>query len=91
LILEIVSRESTARDWRGNLLSTKALFMSIDRRSGDQTDRGLRTRWRKVQENEEIDGKLSSKVLKGFYLRQAWILRKNFPDPMVILKELKVL
>ena len=45
---------------------------------------------KKHAEIAELDGKLSSKVMKGFFLRRAWILRDKFPSIITLLKEMKL-
>ena len=39
----------------------------------------------------EKEGKIASKVLKGFYLKPAWLWQKPEPDVIALLKELGVL
>ena len=92
LILEIVSPDSIDRDVREK-------YMEYEKA-------GVREYWivnpieksikafeligKKFHQIAEADGKISSKVLKGFFLRQAWILRDKFPTVLALLKEMKL-
>jgi len=93
LVLEIVSPDSTDRDLRDKfreyekagvreywIINPLAKTIRAYELGGGKT----------YKEIAESDGKLASKVMKGFFLRRAWILRETFPGITELLKEMKL-
>lgn len=93
LILEIVSPESLGRDLRDKFLEYEKAgvreYWIVDPQNKriDAYELGGGKKYREIT---EVDGKLCSKVIKGFFLRRAWILREKFPSMLTLLKELKI-
>ncbi len=94
LVIEIVSPDSLARDWREKYLEYEAAGASeywiIDPMSRRVEvyalgEDGKYARLRKK------DRALHSTVLKGFYLKPDWLWQEPLPNPLEILKELGVL
>ncbi len=92
MVVEIVSQDSTERDWREKFLEYEKAgvreYWIIDPLS--KCLEAYELVGRKYKKIAEVDGKLCSKVLKGFHLRRAWLLRARFPSMMTLLKELKL-
>jgi Uma2 family endonuclease len=92
LIIEIVSPESEARDWREKYLEYQAAgvreYWVIDPMSGYLEAYALRQkRYRLIVEKS---GKIHSTVLKGFYIRPAWLFGKKLSKVARALRELRV-
>jgi Uma2 family endonuclease len=94
LIVEIVSPDSLARDWREKYLEYEAAgvreYWVVDpmsrRFEGYTLDAdGHYTLM------EEKDGVVYSTVLSGFLLKPAWLWQEPLPNPLDILRELGVL
>jgi Uma2 family endonuclease len=94
LVVEIVSPESESRDWREKFYEYEAAgvreYWIVDPAS-QRVEIYALDRKAKYQMQPEKDGKIASKVLKGFYLRPAWLWQKPEPDVIAILKELGAL
>lgn len=94
LVVEIVSPESESRDWREKFFEYEAAgvreYWIVDPAS-QRVEIYALDRKAKYQMQPEKDGKIASKVLKGFYLRPAWLWQKPEPDVIAILKELGAL
>jgi Uma2 family endonuclease len=89
--MEIVSPESVNRDyekkrqqyekagvpeyWIIDEMKKKVLLLRLDKEGH-------------YQEVQARDGILQSKVIKGFWLREAWLWKKTLPDPLAILKQI---
>jgi Uma2 family endonuclease len=94
LIMEIVSPDSTARDWREKYL--------IYEKAGvgeywiiDPTTRRVEAysakKGRKYAPIEEAAGRLNSLVIPGFFIRPEWLFGRGLVKKSVALKELGVL
>jgi Uma2 family endonuclease len=94
LIIEIVSPDSEARDWRDKHLEYEAAgvrdYWVIDQQSQVVEADALGTDGRYMRIPEQ-DGTLSSSVLPGFRLELAWLWQDPLPNTRAILKELGVL
>lgn len=93
LIVEVVSPDSDARDWREKYL--------------DYQSAGVREYWvidpmskrieaysligKAYQRIAERRGKLTSGVIKGFWVKPEWFWMKTLPSEVTILRELKVI
>jgi Uma2 family endonuclease len=93
LIIELVSPESVARDWREKYLEYERAgvreYWVIDRVAGsfEVYRLGDDGRYERVP---EVDGKITSKVIAGFYLRTKWVLGERRPNVFTALRELGV-
>jgi Uma2 family endonuclease len=92
LVVEVVSPDSVSRDYQVKFV--------------EYQEHGVREywlvdpRWKRVRLNvlrrgkykeaPEKDGKLHSTVLRGFFLRSAWLWQEPFPPLRGIRKELKI-
>jgi len=94
LVMEIVSPDSEARDWRDKYLEYQAAgvreYWAIDRMTQHMEAYALGSNGQYIRINE-IDGKISSSVLPGFYLRPAWCWQEKLPKVVDVLKELRIL
>ncbi len=94
LIIEIVSPDSPARDWREKYLEYEAVgvreYWVIDPMSQrvESYALGADGRYSLI---EEKDGAVHSTVLTGFFLKPAWLWQEPLPNPLDVLKELGVL
>ena len=94
LIVEIVSPDSPARDWREKYLEYEAVgvreYWVADpmSRRFEGYSLGADGRYTLI---EEKDGMVHSAVLSGFFLKPAWLWQEPLPNPLGILKELGVL
>lgn len=93
LIIEVVSPESVVRDWREKYNDYARAgvreYWVIDR-FNDRVECYALVRGGKYKGIAEVDGKLASKVLPGFYLRTEWLLRRVLPSRRSVLRELGV-
>jgi Uma2 family endonuclease len=81
LIIEIVSPESEARDWREKYLEYESAgvreYWVINPTSGHTEAYALTDgRYARIPER---DGKIPSAVLPGFHIRPAWVLARPLP------------
>lgn len=93
LVVEIVSPDSVARDWRDKYVEYAAA--------------GVREYWVFDPQSEHVewyalnpeghyeligaqDGVLRSRELEGFYLRVDWLWRGELPDPIRLLREMGI-
>lgn len=93
LIVEIVSPESTARDWRDKYLEYEKAgvkeYWVIDPQAG-RIEAYRLTRGGTFARIAERDGKIHSAVLRGFFIRPEWVLRLPHPSDWHALKEMGV-
>jgi Uma2 family endonuclease len=95
LVIEIVSPDSTARDWREKYLDYEAAgvreywiidplskVLEVSRREGEALH---------FQPIAESEGRVASEILPGFYLRPAWLWQEPLPKVRDVLRELGVL
>jgi Uma2 family endonuclease len=94
LVVEIVSPESESRDWREKFFEYEAAgvreYWIVDPASQRVEIYALDKKG-KYQTQPEKEGRIASKVLKGFYLKPAWLWQKPEPDVIALLKELGAL
>lgn len=92
LAVEIVSPDSEARDWREKYLEYQAAgvreYWVIDPNSEHmEVYRLVGKAYRRI---EEKDGRIASAVLRGLYIKPAWLWAAKPPKLATILKELGV-
>jgi Uma2 family endonuclease len=94
LIIEIVSPDSLARDWREKYLEYEAAgvreYWVIDPMAQRVEIYALSADGHYML-IEEKDGVISSTVLPGFFLKPTWLWQEPLPNPLDVLKELGVL
>lgn len=94
LILEVVSPDSSARDWRDKYLAYEAAgvqeYWIVDPMAQrvQAYTLGEDKRYTLIPER---DGKIRSAVLAGFVLKPDWLWQDPLPEPLDILKDLGVL
>lgn len=93
LIIELVSPESVVRDWREKYLDYERAgvreYWVIDPANRRMEVYRL-ARNGKYQLVEEVEGKIGSEVLRGFYLRPKWVLGSRPPSLVSVLRELGI-
>src|SRR5665213_2885174 len=93
LIMELVSPDSVARDWRDKYLEYARAgvreYWIIHRDTGRIEVYSL-SKLGKYQQIPIQEGKLHSTVLSGFYLRVKWLLASKPPRIREVLRELGV-
>jgi Uma2 family endonuclease len=93
LVLEIVSPESTARDWREKHAEYEAAgvreYWIVDPQAQRVEAYELSTR-KKYRLIPEERGAIRSKILRGFYLKPAWLWQSPRPKVLQVLKQLGV-
>lgn len=93
LVLEIVSPESVARDWREKYneyaIGGIREYWVIDT-SSRKLEASMLGRSKVYKPIVEKDGKVSSTVMKGFYLRPEWLWQPKLPRTTEVVKELGV-
>ena len=93
LIVEIVSPDDPARDWRDKYLEYERAgvreYWIVDPASKIVEAYTL-NRQKRYQRLLEREGAICSKVLKGFYLKAAWLFAEKRPKTLAILRELGV-
>jgi Uma2 family endonuclease len=95
LVVEIVSPDSTARDWREKYLDYEAAgvreywiidplskILEVSRREGEAFH---------FQPIAESEGRVASEILPGFYLQPAWLWQEPLPKVRDVLRELGAL
>ena len=94
LVIEIVSPDSPARDWRDKYLEYEAAsvreYWVIDPMAErvEAYALGADARYTRL---EEQDGAIHSTVLAGLSLKPAWLWQMPLPNPLEVLRELGVL
>jgi Uma2 family endonuclease len=93
LIIELVSPESVPRDWREKYLEYERAgvreYWVIDRVAGRFEVYRLSADGR-YEVVPEVDGKIISKAIAGFYLRAKWVIGDRRPAVFTALRELGV-
>ena len=93
LIIEIVSPESLARDWREKYLDYEAggvrEYWVIDPMSQRAETYALGDN-RTFAPVPEVEGKINSAVVPGFYLRPQWLWEESMPKVADALREMGV-
>ncbi len=91
LLIEIVSADSQSRDYREKFLEYEHVgvreYWIVDPIS-EKVEAYRLGRNRKYAMIGEQDGKISSTVLSGFYLKPAWLLQERFPKVSALLREM---
>ncbi len=94
LTIEIVSPDSLARDWREKYLEYEAAgvreYWVIDPMH-ELVEAYQLTDTKQYQVIAPIDDIIHSTVLNGFFLNPTWLWQSPLPNPLEILKTLKVL
>ena len=92
LVVEIVSPDSVARDYREKYLDYQAAgvreYWIVDPLS--QTLEASRLEDAAYRPIAEADGRVSSAVLPGFFLRPEWLWRQPLPKVRDVLRDLGV-
>lgn len=91
IAFEIVSPESVVRDWRDKYEEYQAAgvreYWVIDPTT--KRFEAYALRGKKYQQiTEDDDGRIVSRVLKGFYLRAVWLWKQPLPRVTAVLREL---
>jgi Uma2 family endonuclease len=93
LVMEVVSPDSVAQDWREKYLEYAKggvrEYWVIDRLAGRMEAYSL-VRSGKYAEIEPVDGSISSKVLDGYFLRTAWVLAPSLPRIGLVMRDMGV-
>lgn len=93
LVVEIVWPESTARDVREKYFEYQKAgvkeywILNPNAKTIEVHGLGSDGKYAPVA---DVKGKLSSKVLKGFFLRREWMQQPKFPSMLTLLKEMKL-
>jgi Uma2 family endonuclease len=92
LVVEIVSPESTARDWREKYLEYEAAgvreYWIVDPKA--EVVEVYTLSEQHYKQIEEKDNVIRSALLNGFYLNTSQLWRTPLPNPLTLLKELGV-
>lgn len=93
LVMEVVSPDSVARDWREKYHEYEKAGVSeywiVDPSAKRLEAYGL-DRMGKYRLIEEKDGKVHSTVLKGLYVKPAWLWKRPLPKGLKVLRELGI-
>ena len=94
LVMEIVSPDSSARDYRDKFIEYERAgvkeYWVIDPLT-QRVEAHVLGRARRYSRIPEKDGKISSLVLTGFYVKSEWFWKKPLPNWLGILKEMGVI
>ncbi|MGD0464106.1 MAG: Uma2 family endonuclease [Tepidisphaeraceae bacterium] len=94
LIVEIVSPDSEARDWRDKYIAYESSgvreYWVVDplAKRVDAYTLGRSKRYSLIQPDDE--GRIHSKTLKGLFVQPQWLWRSPLPKLSGVLKELKL-
>lgn len=95
LVVEIVSPDSLARDWREKYLEYEAAgvreYWVVDPMAERVEAYALTEEKQQYQRIEEKEGVIHSTALPDFFLKTGWLWQEPLPNPLEILKELGVL
>ena len=90
LIIEIVSPDSVARDWREKYLDYQAAgvreYWVVDPMAR-QVEAYAMDAQNQYERLEAQAGRIASRVLPGFYLKPEWLWQEELPDPLGVLAE----
>jgi Uma2 family endonuclease len=90
LVIEIVSPDSVARDWREKFLDYQSAgvreYWIIDPMS--ETVETSRLAGGAFERIAEVDGRIASEKLPGFFLRPEWLWQEPLPNVRDVLREL---
>lgn len=93
LAVEVISPDSTARDYRDKYLAYQAAGVA-EYWVVDPITRRLEVyslgRGKRYQKLAEVDGKVESRVLRGFFIRPEWVLSLRLANPWKVLKEMGI-
>ncbi|HEX8521702.1 MAG TPA: Uma2 family endonuclease [Tepidisphaeraceae bacterium] len=91
IAFEVVSARSAARDWHDKLQTYASAgvreYWVIDPSSQRVAAYVLRG-GRYVQTRPQRDGRINSRVVRGFFIRPEWFLAAKLPEATVILRQL---
>jgi Uma2 family endonuclease len=94
LIIEVVSPDSEARDWRDKYRDYQNAgvreYWVVDPLSSRVDMYSLDRLKQYTQIQPDKDGRIHSKVLKGLYIKPQWLWRSPLPKLSPVLKELKL-
>jgi Uma2 family endonuclease len=91
LVIEIVSRDSVARDWREKFSEYAQAgvpeYWIVDPLSQqlEALQLGPRGRYRKIR---AVEGRVRSMVLPGFWLKPEWLWQDRLPNVLQVAREL---
>lgn len=93
LIVEIVSPDSQARDWREKYLEYEAVGVReywVSDPMSQRVEAYALGAERKFERIAEVDDRIASTVLPGLYLRPSWLFAAEFRSPRTVLREIGV-
>jgi len=94
LVVEIVSPESVARDWREKYLEYEAAgireYWVVDPMA-ERVEAYALDEAHRYAVLPEKEGRIESRILPGFFLQPAWLWQETLPNPLEVLKTLGVL
>jgi Uma2 family endonuclease len=94
LIIEIVSPDSLARDWREKYLEYEAAGVReywVIEPMAERVEAYAQGEDNRYTRIEETDDTIRSMVLAGFYLKTTWLWQEPLPKVVEALRELKVI
>ncbi|BCX03621.1 MAG: hypothetical protein KatS3mg053_1559 [Candidatus Roseilinea sp.] len=90
MVVEVVSPDSVARDWREKYLDYQAAgvceYWVVDPLS-EQVEAYALNAEKQYERIEMQDDKIASRVLPGFYLKPSWLWQDELPNPMDVLTQ----